>query len=384
MTKNRILLAALVLLLPLSCNRSGGEPADGESSAPAAEDTVFLTPVQQATVGITVGPVERRVLSETIPTSGSLKLSPQARADVTSLVNGKVRTILIKEGESVKAGATLALVENTEIVSLQKDYLIATRQAELSADALEREQGLREKGAGVEKNLRQAEARYRMDESTVRGIRQQLVQLGLSPENAAEGRFSGTVPVRAPISGVVGEVFVSTGSWLGDGTVLMKIYDNKALHADLNVFEADIARIVPGQRVTLRLSDKTRTGLEGEVSFITAAMDPASKSATVHVELKGGGSGVTLLPNMFVSAVIECGANACDAVPDDAIVMKAGRSYVFVCDGEDSFRKVEVVPLAQQMGYTGIAFLDPSAEGKDVVTSKAFYLESVLADHGEE
>ena len=354
-----------------------------EEGAEGPQDIVVLTDAQIATVGIQTAPVSRRNLSEAIQASGTLRLSPQARADVTSLVSGAVRRILVKEGQRVSAGQTLALVENTGIVSLQKDYLIAVRQAELSATALEREKGLRAQGAGVEKNLQQAEAEFRMAESTAQGIRQQLRQLGLSADAAAAGQFSETAPVRSPISGVIGEIFISTGSWLGDGTVLMKVYDNRALHADLNVFEANIARIFPGQKVVMQLSDQSRTPLNGVVSFITAAMDTESKSATVHVDLEPAGN-VTLLPNMFVSASILCGEELCDAVPDEAVIQKAGRSHVFVHEGDNHFRKVEVVTGTRQQGYTGIRFVDPAHAAKDVVTAKAQYLESMLADHGEE
>ena len=383
MKKTSILLSVLLLLLPLSCKRGGNAPSEEDHSG-TDSSVVMLTPEQISMVGITVGPVEERSIGEAILTSGALRLSPQAQAEVTSLVCGSAKKILVREGQTVRAGQTLSLVENTEIVSLQKDYLLSIRQAELSAAALQRERLLREKGAGVEKDLAEAEARSRMDQSTAQGLRQQLLQLGLSPDDAARGDFSLTVPVKAPISGVVGEVFISIGSYLGEGTVLMNLYDIKALHADLNVFEGDIARIMPGQKVSLRLSDSGRTSLEGEVSFITAALDPQSKSATVHVDLRGVPGGTTLLPNMFVSAAIHCGERLCDAVPDEALVMKAGRSYVFVQEGEGRFRKVEGVPLSQKLGYTGISFLDPSARGKSVVTAKAFYLESVLADHGED
>ena len=383
MKKTGILLSVFLLLLPLSCKRGGNVPPEEDIDG-ADNDMVVLTPEQISMVGITVGPVQERSMGEDILTSGALKLSPQARAEVTSLVCGSVKKILVKEGQAVKAGQTLSLVENTEIVSLQKDYMLSVRQAELSADALQRERLLREKGAGTEKDFSEAEARSRMDEATAQGLRQQLLQLGLSPEDAARGDFSGTVPVRAPIGGVVGEVFISIGSYLAEGTVLMNLYDNRALHADLNVFEGDIARIAPGQKVSLRLSDSGRTSLEGVVSFITAALDPQSKSATVHVDLHSVPGGTTLLPNMFVSAAIQCGEQLCDAVPDEALVMKAGRSYVFVQEGEGRFRKVEVVPHSQQLGFTGVSFLDPSAREKNVVTSRAFYLESVLADHGEE
>ncbi len=264
-----------------------------------------------------------------------MRLSPQDRADVTSLVAGITKRILVKEGQTVRQGQTLALVENTEIVALQKDYLVASRQLSLARQALQRQQDIHEQGAGVGKNLQQAKAEFDMASVTEQGLRLQLEQLGISSRQVAQGHFSNAAPVRSPISGVVGEILVSMGSYLDSETVLMKVYDNKALHADLHVFESDIASIHIGQKVTMQLSDQSSTLLTGTVSFVTAALDNESKSASVHVKLDSA-EGAKLLPNMFVSAVIHCDEQTCDAVPDEAIVMKA------------------------------------------------FYLESMLADHGEE
>ena len=189
--------------------------------------------------------------------------------------------------------------------------------------------------------------------------------------------------MRSPISGVVGEILVSTGSYLDSETVLMKVYDNKALHADLNVFESDIAGVHIGQKVTLQLPDHASTVLTGVVSFVTAALDNESKSASVHVKLDRA-EGVKLLPNMFVSAVIHCDEQTCDAVPDEAIVMSANRKFVFVSLGSNRFRKQEVVTGLSQQGYTQITFVDGALPSAKIVTAKAFYLESMLADHGEE
>ena len=286
--------------------------------------------------------VEQRQLSGTINATGTLRLSPQDRADVTSLVAGITKRILVKEGQAVRQGQTLALVENTEIVALQKDYLVASRQLSLARQALQRQQDIHEQGAGVGKNLQQAKAEFDMASVTEQGLRLQLEQLGISSRQVAQGHFSNAAPVRSPISGVVGEILVSMGSYLDSETVLMKVYDNKALHADLHVFESDIASIHIGQKVTMQLSDQSSTLLTGTVSFVTAALDNESKSASVHVKLDSA-EGAKLLPNMFVSAVIHCDEQTCDAVPDEAIVMSANRKFVFVSLGSNRFRKQEVV-----------------------------------------
>ena len=375
-----ILYPIVALSLLASC-KSEVRQAEEEETA-HEENIVELTEQQMKAIGIEVGAIEQRQLSGTINATGTLKLSPQDRAEVTSLVTGVAKRILVKEGQVVYQGQTLAQVENTEIVALQKDYLIASRQLSLARQALQRQQDIHAQGAGVEKNLQQAKADLDMASVTERGLRLQLEQLGISSQQVAEGSFSHVAPVRSPISGVVGEILISTGSYLDSETVLMKVYDNKALHADINVFETDISNILIGQKVSMQLSDRAATRLTGRVSFITASIDNDSKSASVHIDLDRT-EGVTLLPNMFVSAVIHCDEQTCDAVPDESIVMSANRKYVFVSLGSGRFRKQEVITGLSQQGYTQVTFPDGSLPSA-LVTAKAFYLESMLADHGEE
>ena len=382
MKMKKILYSIIALsLLTVSC-RNEVKPTEEENES-HEENVVELTDQQLNTIGIRLGHIEQRQLSGTINATGTLRLSPQDRAEVTSLVAGVTKHILVKEGQNVRQGESVALVENTEIVALQKDYLVASRQLSLAQQALQRQQDIHAQGAGVGKNLQQAKAELDIASVTEKGLRLQLEQLGISSSQVAQGHFSNAAPVRSPITGVVGEILVSTGSYLDNETVLMKVYDNKALHADLHVFESDIAGVHIGQKVSLQLPDHSSTHLTGVVSFVTAALDNESKSASVHVKLDHA-EGAKLLPNMFVSAVIHCNEQTCDAVPDEAIVMRANRKFVFVSLGSNRFRKQEVVTGFSQQGYTQITFTDSVPPSSEIVTAKAFYLESMLADHGEE
>ena len=380
----KILYSMIALsLLAVSCKNEVKQTEKEKEKESLEENVVELTEQQLNTIGVKLGHVEQHQLSGTMNATGTLRLSPQDRAEVTSLVAGITKRILVKEGQAVKRGQTLALVENTEIVALQKDYLVASRQLSLAEQTLQRQQEIHAQGAGVEKNLEQAKAEHDIASVTEKGLRLQLEQMGINCSQVAQGHFSNTVPVYSPISGVVGEILVSMGSFLNSETVLMKVYDNKALHADLQVFESDIANIHIGQKVTMQLSGQSSTLLTGTVSFITAALDNESKSASVHVKL-GRTEGAKLLPNMFVSAVIHYDERTCDAVPDEAIVMSANRKFVFVSLGSNRFRRQEVVTGISQQGYTDITFTDSVSPSSEIVIAKAFYLESMLADHGEE
>lgn len=365
-------------------NSSAEEHVDEDST----QEAIVLTQEQISTVGITIGKIERRQLSGNIQATGTLKLSPQNRAEVSSLVTGITKKILVTEGDQVRAGQPLAMVENTDIVAMQKDYLVASQQLLLANQAYARQQSMKTQGAGVERNLQQSKSELDIARATEQGLRQQLKQLGINPAQVSKGKFTQCVPVRSPISGIVGEILISTGSYLNNDTKLMNVYNNKALHADINIFESNIASIKLGQPVDLQLSDKSAPRLRGKVSFITESMDENTKSTSVHVTIDSQ-RGVTLLPNMFVSASVHCNNQECDAVPDDAIVTIANRNYVFICldNGKASkvrFRQAEVICGISQQGYTQVTFVDKQPADAMIVISKAFYLQSMVADHGEE
>ena len=386
MTQRSILAAWLMMSLLMMSACGGSHTADEqetEDETMLADGVVELTDEQIKTVGITIGKVERRQMSGTVKVSGTLKLSPQNRAEVTSLVSGQTQRILVKEGDMVRAGQPVAMVENTEMVAMQKEYLVVWRQLALARQAYQRQETIHSQGAGVEKNLQQAKAELDIAQANEQGIRVQLQQMGISASQVAAGKFVDAAPVKSPISGVVGEVLISTGSYLDNQTVLMNVYDNSAIHADLNVFESDISNIRIGQEVDLQLFDKQRTPLSGNVSFITASLDKASKSASVHVDIHKQHN-TKLLPNMFVSASIHCEQAECQAVPDEAIVMSGNRHYVCVPLGENKFQQTEVTLGLSQQGYTQITFVDSAKGHPSVVTRKAVYLFSMIADHGEE
>ena len=64
------------------------------------------------------------------------------------------------EGQHISAGQTVAYIENTEIVQMQKDYLVACRETETAQQELKRQQALADAGAGIAKNLQLASASY--------------------------------------------------------------------------------------------------------------------------------------------------------------------------------------------------------------------------------
>lgn len=383
----------LSLLLPLllsyctpSTSREEAEEAAEQSATEGKSRDVELTDRQVEMVGITLGAIEQRRIGSSIPTTGQLQLRPQDQAEVTTLTSGVIRDIKVTEGQQVTRGTIVATLENREIITLQSDYLVAVRQDELARVEWTRQEELSREGAGLLKSLQQASAAYEIAKATRQGLAAQLRQLGISPEGVERGEVTRTIALRSPISGTVSTISVSRGSYVSMETPVMRVINNSAVLAELHLFEKDLDAIAPGQRATLRVTNHPDLTITAEIYRINPSLHEQSKVVSAYariVEVTCDGA----IAGMSLSGVIETGARTVDALPTEAIISSAGRSFVYVegerHEGETHFRRVEVVPGASEMGYTAVTFPEPLPEGARFVTRGAFYLESMISDHGE-
>ncbi len=377
-------LLVMSAVLAACSGNTTGEAAEEQEVETLMSDTVVLTDRQIETVGISLGQVTQRRLDNLVRVNGRLELNPQDKAEVASLVGGIIRKITVTEGQQVSAGQVVALLENTDIVTLQKDALIAGKEAALALAEKNRQELLAEQGAGVEKTRQQAEVEYEVANARLQGLRRQLEQLGLDPQQAEHGHISNTIPVKSPIQGTVGRINVSTGSYVDIQTPMMYVANTRAVYCDLDVFDKDIESVQVGQTVDLRHSSLSRSDLQGTVTQINATLDPETRSLSVHVRLDGQDQH-TLVPGMYVNGVIHTGSQLCDAVPSEAVVSSEGHDYIFVKAGDNTFVRTEVVTGAEELGYIQITTIgDDLADEAEVVVKGAYYISSMLGDHGEE
>lgn len=389
--KTRYMLIVALTLLMAACKGNTENTEQTEEQAKEANtETVTLTERQLKTVGITLGPLEQRSLGEAVRANGELRLNPQDRASVVPLVGGVVRRVLVKEGDHVAKGQTVAYIESTEIVALQRDYLTATRELAGAEQELQRQQLLRNENAGVEKNYRAAQANVSVCQARVEGLRQQLAQLGVS---AGVDTSQRQVAVASPISGTVTRVLTTTGGYADAQSPLMELSNNALVYAQLNVFEKDLPRVSEGQRVDIALTYQQDTHISGTVASVQRTIDTDTRSASVHVTLDASQtSGRRLGEGMTVTGMISTGRAQVDALPDEAIVAMDGKKYVFVLEhtatdnGQKTytFRRVEVVEGQSELGHTAITFPVPPKAGAQFVRAGAFYIASAASDHGEE
>lgn len=389
----RILLVAAATLLAVGAFTYFQRPeSDGHDHEEHEEsdsfDDIPLTQQQVSTAELRMSEVQTRELDATLRVTGTLVLRPQSMADVSSLMGGVVRSILVSEGQRVSKGQVVATVENTSVVTLQREYFTALRESEAARAELTRQQTLAKAGAGVAKNLQQAETAARIADASLTGIGQQLRQMGISPKSVASGSFATVFPLRAPISGTVSRISASIGSYADMQSPLLAIRDNSAMECDLNVFEKDVAKVAVGDRVELLLANQPGRVLRGRVYGVNQYFNDAAKSVAVHVRLDAS-LRQGLIDGMYVSGTIATGRQKCRALPSQAIVSTEGKSYIFALNGKPrggkySFSRHEVTTGVTSDGFTEVDLCEHIRPDSRIVTDNVYYLASLTGEHADE
>lgn len=125
-------IALILAFLLLGCNsqQPGEHAKDNHEQEKHADQTqtVELTSRQMESVGIQTGRFSKLPLQNSVKANGILELPPQNKADVSALVSGAIRTINVIEGDKVKKGQVLALLEDPHVIDMQQDYVDASER----------------------------------------------------------------------------------------------------------------------------------------------------------------------------------------------------------------------------------------------------------------
>lgn len=353
---------------------------DASKEATEVKPTALeLTARQMKNVGIEVGPIPKKNLDAVIKANGQLAVPPQNKAEVSLLSGGIISHINVLEGQQVRKGQVLAIVNNQEVIKIEQDYLAAKNNFTYVAAEYDRQNQLQAAGAGTGKSYQSATATYKAEQARIKAFESQLRQLGISPERVSSGNIVSNFPVLAPISGTVGKIIANTGAYVQPGTSIMEVVDNSKIHCDLIVFEKDLMAVKMGQKVDFQLTNQQNMVIIGRINGINKSFENESKGVVVHAEIDNR-QHQNLIPGMYVTALINIGNKLTPALPAEAIVRTAGRQYIFVVINQSgdkyTFKKVEVATGVSGLGYVGIQPMTELPANIQAVTKGAFYLES--------
>lgn len=273
------------------------------SKNPPAE----LAKPQPPSMSVTVAKVEQTPVTRRLKVTGTV--TPRDLISVLPEATGlQVKQILVEEGQTVKKGQVMALLDDTVLRAKinqaqaqlesamatvsQKQAALAQSQASLAeaVRALERYQQLASAGvissealdtrattaATARENIRVAQANINSAQADVRSSKANLQQL---QTQLAQTR------VRAPESGLIAEEIAKVGDIASGTQKLFSIIQNSVLELQAKVPAVDLPQVRVGATAQVTADADSRVRLQATVREIAPLVDAQSRQATVKITL---------------------------------------------------------------------------------------------------
>jgi RND family efflux transporter MFP subunit len=198
-----------------------------------------------------------------------------------------------------------------------------------------------------ERDTHQAE--FEVAQANVHAL-EKAIGAAKSNEAAAEANLArlnellGYQTVRAPFAGVITVRNVDTGALVNEGnTLLFRIAQTDRLRTYLNVPQADADSVRVGQRAKLVVPDLSGRTFTGTVARTANALDPATRTLLVEVQIDNAGG--ALMPGMYTQVDLSVPRkNPPLMIPADALVVRADGPQVAIVnnDGKVHFTPVQL------------------------------------------
>jgi RND family efflux transporter MFP subunit len=235
----------------------------------------------------------------------------------------RLAEVRVNVGDIVSRGQVLAVFASDTVNADVDQARAALQEAQANAAAAagdaRRARALDSSGAMSEQQISQYVAAERAAEARVAAAKATLAQQQLRQKYTR---------VVAPDSGVISARSATVGAVVGVGAELFRMIRQGRLEWRAEVTAAELARIKPGTKAVVKAASGSE--MAGKVRTVAPTIDAQTRTALVYVDLPA-----VLAPNapfkagMFASGQFELGASSALTVPQQAVIVRDGFSYVF-------------------------------------------------------
>ena len=268
-----------------------------------------------------------RTTGKIIPQAGALK-------SLSANTQGRIISVLKKEGDVVEPGTPLFEVNDSECEALAEEISLAKKN-------------------GVQDLIDEAAQREK--------------ELGFKVDN---GQFE----IVSLYSGVILHNLVSAGTIYSQGQQLSNILDMKKLTVELDFAEKYVSDLHRGQKVTFQLASDSKKYYTSTIDTIVPTIDPNQRTTIVRLRPAPLPSSVNL--SELVYGIVQTGANqAILKVPSTSLVFNHDKQYVMKGD-EKTPVAVEVQVINETDELSSVRPVNPGelAEGDMVASDGGIFL----------
>jgi membrane fusion protein, multidrug efflux system len=269
--------------------------------------------------------IEPRELARWLPLSGTLQ--PVNQTTVKAKVSGEIRQVLVRDGESIKAGQVLARFDTADLEAKLTDRIGALEasraQMALAEKTRSQNHALLKQGFISQNAYDSAESNLSVTQGTLKSFEAQ-VQLA---RNALRDAV-----VTAPLSGTLAKRHVQPGEKVNFDSPLFTIVDLGKMELQAMVPANDIPEIRAGMAVELSIDGFGDRSFAGAVERINPMTEAGTRAILVFVQIPNPDA--ALRGGMFATGRIRLAAGVpVPTLPVTAIRTEAGQTFVWTIDG---------------------------------------------------
>ena len=328
----------------------GDEPGSGNQLKISVEKVQKL--------GVRTEVASIRALDKTVRTVGRVEINERHIYNIAPKFEGWIEKLYVNTtGDFVREGQLLFDVYSPELVSAQREYVIAAQGVASLKDA----------DGDTRRGMQQlADASLlRLKNWEISG--QQVQDL------AKSGAAKRTLAFHSPVNGVVLEKKALQGARFMPGEMLYQIAGLSSVWVMADVFEQDIALVKTGTMAKVRVNAYPGKEFEGAVTYIYPTLKPETRTVPVRLEIANPQG--LLKPAMFAQVEIPVtGKGKVLTVPSSAVIDSGTRQIVLVQLAEGRFEPREARLGSRSDNYVEV--LEGVAEGEQVVVAANFLIDA--------
>jgi membrane fusion protein, copper/silver efflux system len=332
---------------------TGASPKTVKGLAP-----ITLSGAAIRAAGVITTPAVRERFHSSIRTVGRVIPDETRVRSVQTKIDGWVDKLFINfTGQPVTVGERVLSLYSPMLVSGQEELL----EAKKTAAQLTASTDLEIKKSGM---LLLAAARKRLE---LFDVPETFIDSLLTSQKVQR-----SVPIFAPVSGLVTVKDVVEGQKVAPGMPLFTVVDLSTIWVEAEFYEYEASSLKIGQEALLSAPFDPGLSKKGRVTFIYPFLNAESRTLKARLEFKN--DTLALKPGMFVDIDLLLDLGESVVIPDSAVTDSGTRKIVFVQTGAGGFSPREIRIGAISRGKAQV--LSGIEAGENVVTGANFLLDS--------
>lgn len=323
---NAIFLAASYALLTGAIGLFSSQSLAADSARPAAPKPA-----------LTVAAVVPQQGNLAIKLTANGNIAAWQEAVVGSEANGlRLLTVRVNVGDVVRAGQVLATFApesvQADVAQARAGLVEAQANASDASGNAERARTLQATGALSTQQINQYLTSGQTAKAKVEAAKASLA--------VQQQRLKHT-QVLAPDGGIISARSATVGAVLASGTELFRMIRQGRLEWRAEVTSAELGRIAVGTPAIVTTASGAQ--LKGRVRMVAPTVDPQTRSALVYVDLPASpGVASSARAGMFAKGEFELGSSNALTIPQTALVIRDGFSYVYRLGADGRVAQVKV------------------------------------------